>query len=596
MPTPIDFGKEFLDSYFHKQDAEKSHGFLADDVVWVTSKNLYHMLSPEEVGTFLDTQLSAHKGPCHVDIISIKSPPGAQETVNIVYELNLVPVDAKTGVYLRVAIAVRKRRNRQEINFISVSHRYENINEVRQENKDLSGENAALAGRIENLEEELKKSNEEREAEKASMEKAFEEEKADMEEALEQQARLQLMQMEADQTIRIDHAKAEARHLAGELEEARESAKRALEETRLRAQEEIEAIRKKAQEDLDALEKKQQDRLLLDRAQIRNELDAEQRAQIAAIRSEYEEKERLLERQILLASERESALKDETGALREQALKTQEEHEAAISGKDQEIQSLMEQGETYRARIEAAEKTADTQRLEIESLEKELQKAKDSAEAVRQQQRQKDEILQRSYDDKQQITWELNKAVERLKHTMKHAELTQTSSEKAAMRDMLSMIGALAAEMKPHEKTFSLAECLNVVELYAGEDARSKGAKLLPFERDERLPGNVTGDKARLQMILLNLIAFVADGAGTVHVRAEADRPVRGKVYLHFHIKDEKGSALGLVGPRREELAYTSAMLGMMGGSMQVRRGTAADDVWAVVTMNLALAADTTEA
>ena len=59
MQTPIDFGKNFLNSFFSMRDPDLCLEDLAYDVVWITPKQMYHFLSAVESKTFLQEEMEA---------------------------------------------------------------------------------------------------------------------------------------------------------------------------------------------------------------------------------------------------------------------------------------------------------------------------------------------------------------------------------------------------------------------------------------------------------------------------------------------------------------------------------------------------------
>ncbi|MBO5565536.1 MAG: hypothetical protein J5935_07980 [Lachnospiraceae bacterium] len=495
------------------------------------------MRTKEEVRAFVAKELEDHTTAAHVDIVSIMSPPGPRESVNVAYEINLVPVDAKKGIYLRVATAIRQDRKKQEISLIMVSHRYENTEALMKDTEE-------LFEKIRMQEEALKKQLVLLSAEKAAQENALQEE-------------LNKLAAEKDAQERVSET------VIGEV---RKRAQAEMEKLQKKLEEEIEAVRKQAQSELEILEQKQAERLKLDRAEIRNELTAKQEQVVQGIEEEYRKKEEALQREITIAKEKEDALHQE--------MKGAEEKIAALLKEKEELE---DGARTLSEEKEELNRTLEKERASALALEKKLRDEIEvlvhHADTALQEKERHEEILKQSYGDKMQITGEIGRVVERLKQMLKTAEDKQTEKEKLAMKDMLSMIGALAVEMKPYEKTFSLPDCLRVIEFYAKADCEEKGVRLLPFEKDERLPETVTADKARLQMVLLNLLSFLADkGAKEIRVSVEADRPVRGKVYLRFHIEDDQDVVRELVGPAKEELSYTTTLLGMMGGGIKVQR------------------------
>ena len=63
MQTPIDFGKNFLNSFFSSRDPELCLEDMAYDVVWITPKQMYHFLSAKEIRDFLQEEMTARLSP-----------------------------------------------------------------------------------------------------------------------------------------------------------------------------------------------------------------------------------------------------------------------------------------------------------------------------------------------------------------------------------------------------------------------------------------------------------------------------------------------------------------------------------------------------
>ena len=79
MQTPIDFGKNFLNTFFSMRDPDKCLEDLAYDVVWITPKQMYHFLTAVEIRSFLQEEMTARPERHYVDIVSIKSSPSAAD-------------------------------------------------------------------------------------------------------------------------------------------------------------------------------------------------------------------------------------------------------------------------------------------------------------------------------------------------------------------------------------------------------------------------------------------------------------------------------------------------------------------------------------
>ena len=123
MQTPIDFGKHFLNSYFSSRDPDLCLEDMAYDVVWITPKQMYHLLSAKEIRDFLQEEMTARPERYYVDIVSIKSSPSAADISTVAYEINLVPKEEDKAVYLRCSMAICKRGQHFEITFIHMSEK-----------------------------------------------------------------------------------------------------------------------------------------------------------------------------------------------------------------------------------------------------------------------------------------------------------------------------------------------------------------------------------------------------------------------------------------------------------------------------------------
>ena len=123
MQTPIDFGKNFLNSFFSNRDPDLCLEDLAYDVVWITPGRMYHFLSAKEIRDFLQEEMTAKPERYYVDIVSIKSSPSAADISTVAYEINLVPKEEEKAVYLRCSMAICKRGQHFEITFLHMSEK-----------------------------------------------------------------------------------------------------------------------------------------------------------------------------------------------------------------------------------------------------------------------------------------------------------------------------------------------------------------------------------------------------------------------------------------------------------------------------------------
>ena len=123
MKTPIDFGKDFLNTFFDQRDADACQKMLAGDLVWITPENMHHFLSEGAVLKYLRRQIKAQKESMYVDLISIKSSPSADNIMTVAYEINLVSKEEEKAVYLRCSMAICKRGQHFEITFLHMSEK-----------------------------------------------------------------------------------------------------------------------------------------------------------------------------------------------------------------------------------------------------------------------------------------------------------------------------------------------------------------------------------------------------------------------------------------------------------------------------------------
>ena len=123
MQTPIDFGKNFLNSFFSSRDPNLCIEDLAYDLVWITPKQMYHFLSAKEIHDFLQKEMAAKPERFYVDIVSIKSSPSAADISTVAYEINLVSKEEEKAVYLRCSMAICKRGQHFEITFLHMSEK-----------------------------------------------------------------------------------------------------------------------------------------------------------------------------------------------------------------------------------------------------------------------------------------------------------------------------------------------------------------------------------------------------------------------------------------------------------------------------------------
>ena len=100
MQSAIDFGKNFLNSFFNKKDVDAVSTFLADDIIWITPK-VYN-----------------------VDIASIRSAPGLETTTIAVFDVNLIPKHEESSINIRCTLAFHREGVGFEIVYVGMSRKY----------------------------------------------------------------------------------------------------------------------------------------------------------------------------------------------------------------------------------------------------------------------------------------------------------------------------------------------------------------------------------------------------------------------------------------------------------------------------------------
>lgn len=128
MTTPIDYGKEFLENYWHNRDAAATLTYLADDVVWITPDEIRHLRSRKEILQFMQDEIDKDPRKFNVDIASIRSAPTSDQSSTIVYEINLIPQHTERSMNLRCSLAITRKGEECELTFIGMSRKYKRSN------------------------------------------------------------------------------------------------------------------------------------------------------------------------------------------------------------------------------------------------------------------------------------------------------------------------------------------------------------------------------------------------------------------------------------------------------------------------------------
>jgi len=125
LMTPIDFGKNFIYSLYQDRNAQTAAAALADDIVWVTPDEIFHLKTRKEIQDFTESLVGRHPDPCSVDIASIKSALVPGETNTVVYDVNLIPRREQDTVNLRCSLSICRQGADYRLIYVGMSRRYE---------------------------------------------------------------------------------------------------------------------------------------------------------------------------------------------------------------------------------------------------------------------------------------------------------------------------------------------------------------------------------------------------------------------------------------------------------------------------------------
>ncbi|MBR2122189.1 MAG: hypothetical protein IJ930_04560 [Lachnospiraceae bacterium] len=582
MQTPIDFGKEYLDTFYHKQDAEAALSFLADDLVYVSADEVYHFRSSKEIRSFLRTAVF-HDPASYVDIISIKSPPGAGDTVTVVYEVNIIPRGAATGSYRRILLVIRRDIS-QAIICVNISAPY----------------SATLASALEKLP-----------APKAAA--GAPEPEGERQEPQEEELPGNVT-IHLDEMVKKGHSTEELNELKQELEGtlARQLKEKQEEIEKLKAgyENEIESLKEQHREKEEDIKRQAQTELDLYQAQLRGESASRQARTEWELSSKYMKKEKELsesfsEKEKELSesySVKEKELSESYSEKEKEFIEKADGYEQAIREKDDEIRNLDQSlKDTERVLEETRQRTEDEKReLEeaLNEMKKEASAAGDKMEILQNERKRQESLFARTSALRDSADAEVRKAIRRIDRLFRYQEVPLVSKRfKNAFEQLLDMACSIVDRTPLREKSFSLDEMMNTFCAVIGTDCRNNG-----FALDQELPDKevrLCGDPARILQILFNIFEEVVlsekDGtAGTgaasssdadreLHICVTSDRPVRGRTYLNFTLQDTTG--LLKTALQSPEMEMTTQLIGMMGGSVQVRQDR--DTVRALLKLNL---------
>lgn len=124
MQSAIDFGKNFLNSFFNKKDVDVVSTFLADDIIWITPNEIRHLRSVRSIHEFLREAIQEDPKVYNVDIASIRSAPGLETTTIAVFDVNLIPKHEESSINIRCTLAFHREGVGFEIVYVGMSRKY----------------------------------------------------------------------------------------------------------------------------------------------------------------------------------------------------------------------------------------------------------------------------------------------------------------------------------------------------------------------------------------------------------------------------------------------------------------------------------------
>ena len=124
MQSAIDFGKNFLNSFFNKKDVDAVSTFLADDIIWITPNEIRHLRSVRSIHEFLREAIQEDPKVYNVDIASIRSAPGLETTTIAVFDVNLIPKHEESSINIRCTLAFHREGVGFEIVYVGMSRKY----------------------------------------------------------------------------------------------------------------------------------------------------------------------------------------------------------------------------------------------------------------------------------------------------------------------------------------------------------------------------------------------------------------------------------------------------------------------------------------
>ncbi len=618
MQTPIDFGKDFIDSLFHQRDAKGALSYLADDVVWITPDEIRHLRTTEEIDNFIRDSIREDNRRYTVDIASIKSAPTSDHSSTIVYEVNLIPQGSDDSINLRCSLSIVKAKDDYRIAFIGMSRKYRRTDteQIRGFIENLPSGVLVLAS-LGSSDFRVLYSNtyfcKRLDYEEPIFYNKIDENPFFMMPYEQQKSMLKVLGNLGAQKnprpmgLRVTLETSGKKELAYQviasaaykdgsrtifymlfndltsLEALEEQKKQkeiraAVEDQKKADLEMLQTTADKAQEALDAsqeLRRQAEEKL----EQTQKELE-ELREQLDADRKAFDEARRQHEEEIAKIREQAQA---EYDALKQ---KTTDELLTAQLEAQGEVNKLQKQMDDQRHK---AQQNDNLMLLRIDQLNGRI---REQERGIAAQERARKEILKEHSKSVQRVatliggqTRRVASVLDAIPRTEPEQRLQKLRKASEAVKELPEGIGDLAeaAGIDPSDReilpttTFSIAQCLETVRNTIWPGCREAGI-IFSAELDPALHDQVRASKAGLQMVLLavleNAIQYTGTG-GKVILQVMNEQPVRGSSYYHFvitdtgrGIPDEKLPTL--FNNEDGELSVVQKVLNRMGGGIQV--------------------------
>ena len=598
MQSAIDFGKNFLNSFFNKKDVDAVSTFLADDIIWITPNEIRHLRSVRSIHEFLREAIQEDPKVYNVDIASIRSAPGLETTTIAVFDVNLIPKHEESSINIRCTLALHREGVGFEIVYVGMSRKY-----LRTDVEQIRGFAEALPCGVMTL---TTQGNDIRVMyvngwffRKLGMEEAA------VYERMDQNAFFMLKQEDQKRMIT----------LTGEMSVLKKPKPLSMQVTLLDKDgknaipchmsvnaaykdgsrtvlylifDEISDVMQQVERDRKKEARLQKEKLAekagnsgKNSEKSMEEMEARAREQIEeAVRlakAESEAAEKLIKEKLGQAEkEKKAAVEKTRRSVSDQFSKAwkeeKEKHAESLASLEKELaaaQKAAEEAAAARKALEEKLSTLETRKQQSEreyqdrilKLEWEVSGAEKKVQQDLEQEKKKKETDQRVLSkekDKSILRMESLlqgqmgsiQSAARMSQGERNPDKLREQMEKivktaASMPDYMSDLAAIS-KLNPNERMpaaqdhFSVKSCLDLVRLVIWPRCRQKGI-IFSVEMTEGMPDAVIGGKAGLELaflcILENAVENTASG-GTITLTASSDAPVRGSAYYHFRIED----------------------------------------------------------